>query len=230
MTEDLISLWEGVAHGDEAAREQLLLKYFPLVELLAKRIARIAEWANVEDLVQDGFIGLMQAVSHFDHNRGTAFESFAKLYIRGAIFDSSDLTRDLARRQQEISSKVRRAEAELTKTLGRQPTIEEVAEQTNLKVEQIQNALDALGVAFARELPDDEEAVVAPPAPAAPPETAILAAEALSRLSERAALIVIYYYLEGQSAQEIADRLGLTTDNVTKIRQRAIRKLRKLLG
>ena len=83
---------------------------------------------------------------------------------------------------------------------------------------------------FAGELPPAEDGSAATRIAAPAPEATILVQEALAHLSEREALIIIAYYLEDQSPQEIADRLGLTASNVTKIRQRAIRKLRKLLG
>ncbi len=85
-----------------------------------------------------------------------------------------------------------------------------------------------MGIAFAGALPDSEDH----PShliEAALPETTLLVRDALSQLSEREALILSYYYLEEQSPQEIAERLELTVSNVTKIRQRAIIKLRKRL-
>jgi RNA polymerase sigma factor (sigma-70 family) len=180
-------------------------------------------------LTQDGVIGLMKAMTRFDPSRGVPFPIFAKPYIRGAIFDSSELTRDLARRQQEINGKVRHAEAELTKTLHRNPTIEEVAEKTELTIEQIKNAIDAMCVAFAGALPDAEDLPVASWVESAQADAKILVQEAVSQLDEREALVIIYYYLEGRSPQEIAERLGLTASNVTKIRQRALVKLRRFL-
>src|SRR5438309_1979254 len=121
MTGEELSLWERYARGDEAARKELLLSYLPLVEVLAKRIAR-STGANWEDLRQDGAIGLIKAISRFDLGQGVPFRAFAKHYIRGAIFDSSELTRDLARRQEEILRKFKQTEDELIQTLQRNPT------------------------------------------------------------------------------------------------------------
>jgi RNA polymerase sigma factor (sigma-70 family) len=230
MTGDELSLWERYGRGDEAARKELLLSYLPLVEILAKRIARSAGWTNREDLKQDGVIGLMKAVTKFDPSRGVAFKTFAKSYIIGAILDSSELTRELSRRQDETRRRVRRAEAELTTTLQRNPTIEEVAAKTGLVIEQIENAIDAMGIAFAGALPDAEDCSDIYRLEAAQTEATILVQDAISQLNEREARIIIYYYLEDQSSREIADRLGLTASNVTKIRQRALHKLRELLG
>lgn len=229
MPENEFDLWERYGQKDETVRKDLILFYLPLVDEWAKRISKTASWANWKDLRQDGVMGLMKAIERFDPARGVAFKYFASRYIRGAIFDSADLTRDLTRQQEEIYRKIKSAEDELTKTLQRNPTIEEVAEKTEFTVEQIRNAIDAMGIAFAGAFPDSEEYSATNPFGAAQPETTVLVQDAISQLSEREAAIVIYYYLEDQSAQEIAERLGLTASNVTKIRQRAITKLRNLL-
>jgi len=228
MTKIELDLWKGFSQRDEAARKELILFYLPLVDEWAKRISKAASWANWKDLRQDGVMGLMKAIERFDPNRGAEFKYFARPYIRGAIFDGSELTRDMARQQEEICRKIKRVEAELIKRLQRNPTIEEVAEKTGITVEKIRNANDAMGIAFAGAFPDSEDHS-SHLIKAAQPETTILVRDALSQLNEREALVLSYYYLDEQSPQEIAERLGLTVSNVTKIRQRAIIKLRKRL-
>lgn len=228
MTEDERSLWERYGHGDEGARKELILFYLPLVDLQAKRIARITG-ANWQDLRQDGAIGLINAIARFDQGRGVPFRAFAKPYIRGAIYDSSELTRDMARRQDEIYRQVRQAEAELTQTLQHNPTIEEVAAKTGLSVEQIGNAIDARGVAFAGALPDAEDPPASSMVESPRPERTIFLLEALAHLRPREQEIIRLYYWEDQPHEEIARQFGLTVSNITKIRQRAIGKLRQLL-
>lgn len=222
MIEDGLDLWD----RHETARKELILFYLPLVDLLAKRIAR-STGTNWEDLRQDGTIGLIKAIGRFDPSQGVPFKAFAKPYIRGAIFDSHELTRDLARRQEEICRKIRRIEDDLTKALQRNPTIEEVAEKTELTIEQIQNAIDARGVAYAGEFPDAEDIQTSHLIEIPQPERTIFVLEALSHLSEREKEIICLYYWEDQPPEEIGQKFGLTASNVTKIRQRAIKKLRK---
>jgi RNA polymerase sigma factor (sigma-70 family) len=225
MTEDERSLWE----HRETARKELILFYVPLVKLLAKRIAWSADWTNLEDLVQDGVIGLIKAIEKFDPDQGTPFIAFAKHYIRGAIFDGSELTRDMPRQPEEIYRKIRRAEDELTKQLQRHPTIEEVVEHTGLTVEKIQNALDAMSLAFAGELPDTDDSTASSSVQPADQERVAMIHDALSHLSKSEPEIIHLYYWEDLPDKEIAARLGLTVSNVTKIRQRALDKLRKRL-
>ena len=82
-------LWDRYkASGDEAAREALILHYSPLVKFVAGRLAaRLASYVEVEDLVQDGIFGLIDAIEKFDIGRGIKFETYAFNRIRGAIID-----------------------------------------------------------------------------------------------------------------------------------------------
>jgi RNA polymerase sigma factor (sigma-70 family) len=228
MSEDEIKLWERHRHRDEAAPKELILFYLPLVDILAKRIAR-STGANWEDLRQDGVIGLIKAVARFDPFRGVPFRAFAKQHIRGAIFDSLELTRDVTRRQEEIYRRVRQTEDEMTQTLQRNPTIEEVAEKTKLTIDQIRNAIDARGVAFAGPLPDAGDPAASHMFETPRPERTMFLLEALAHLKEREQEIIRLYYWDDQPIEEIAQRVRLTASNVTKIRQRAIVKLRKRL-
>lgn len=227
MIEDELKLWQRLGQGDEAARKELILFYLPLADLLAKRIARITG-ANREDLRQEGALGLIKAIARFDLGKGVPFTAFARPYIYGAIFDSSEITRDMARRQDEIYRKVRQTEEELTKTLQRNPTIEEVAEKAELTVEQIRNAIDARGVAFAGAFPDAQDLL--PRTTEAPqPERTISLLQALAHLHPREQKIISLYYWEDLPHEQIARKLGLTLSNSIKIRQRALDKLRKRL-
>lgn len=228
MTEDELILWERYGQRDETAQKELILFYLPLVDLLAKRIARNtgAYW---EDLRQDGALGLIKAIARFDPGQGTPFIAFARHYIRGAIFDSSELTHATARRQDEIYRKIRQTEEALTQTLQRNPTIEEVAKKAGLSSEQIHNAIDARGVAFAGALPDAEDPPAARLIESPQSERQIFLLEALAHLRPREQEIIRLYYWEDQPHEEIAGKLGLTVSNVTKIRQRAVGKLREVL-
>jgi RNA polymerase sigma factor (sigma-70 family) len=223
MTEDELNLWR---EHDES-RKRLILYYLPLVDRMAKAIARSAGLADWEDLRQDGTIGLMKAIARFDIDRGVPFGAFARKYIRGAIFESSELTRDLARRQDEIYRSIKAADSQLTKTLHRNPTIEEIAEQTDLTIEQIQNALDARGIAFAEGMPDDEDIVASKKIASPQIDKTILLDEALSRLTVIEQQIVRLHYLEDQSHEKIAEKLEIIPAEVMQIRQRAIDKVAK---
>jgi DNA-directed RNA polymerase specialized sigma subunit len=136
----------------------------------------------------------------------------------------------MPRRPEEVHREIRRAESRLTKRLQRNPTLEEVAQETGLTPGQIRNALDAMGLAFAEELPDAEDPPASPADEAANRERAVIIEEAISRLPERQQEVIALYYWDGLTDKEIAARLRLSVSNATKTRQRAIEKLREQLG
>lgn len=227
MNSDELSLWTRCRDGDETARNELILLFRPLAVFWARRISMIAGWTNPEDLTQIAVIGLMKAIEGFDPSHGAKFKAFARGFIRGAIFDSSEFTRDLARRQREIYRRIRHAEEQLAQELQRVPTIEEVAERTGFAIQQMLNAIDAVGVASAREHP--EGALASRLSETQQPDRTIILMEALSQLSEREQCIIDLFYWQDYPHEQIAQMLGLTPSNVIKIRQRAITRLGKLL-
>jgi RNA polymerase sigma factor (sigma-70 family) len=227
MKEDEISLWKRYRLGDEKAFEELICFYLYLVKLWVNRVSRYARWANREDLMQDGIIGLIKAVERFDSDRGFEFSTYAQYLIREAIFDSPELTRGLPRLQYENIRKIRDAIEEVTQGEERMMAIEEVAERTGLTTRQVENALEAMYIAFAGGLPDTEELSRISGELVAGQERMALIRSAISQLEEKEETILIRYYIDGRSHQEIAKELGLGESNVSKIRQRTLGKLRK---
>jgi RNA polymerase sigma factor (sigma-70 family) len=249
-------MWERYRKGDQQARDELILYHLPLVRLLVSRISRNTGWASREDLMEEGVIGLVRAVERFDPNRGVKFQAFARRYIMGAVYDSPEMTRMVPRRQDENLRKVRLAHDELLKSLNRKPTLEEVAQKSRLTTTQVKNALDAGAIAFPSEhlslevegsregferLQDLFESGKLSNVSgveirdirwdATHPDyvRTLLVKEALAKLSEREALILTDSYWSGRSDQEISEQLGLSETALTRIRQRAIRKLRSLM-
>jgi hypothetical protein len=96
MTEVELSLWERYGQHEKKAQTELILRYLPLVDLWAKRIAKSAG-ARWEELRHDGVIGLVKAIARFDPCQGVPFSAFAKHYISEAIFNSPRLSRDMDR-------------------------------------------------------------------------------------------------------------------------------------
>lgn len=249
MTEEELNLWRRCREGDEAAREELVLMHMGLVKFWAGRIHKRVSWVDHEDLMSAGTLGLWKAVNKFDYNRGLEFSTLARLYIRGEIFASPEITRDLSRRQYENYRKIRSAHDQMAERLGRKPTLDEIAEETGLTVEQVEDAINAWHIAFAAGFVDDEgdshsnsepdERSQAYPAvmrsqegwdePWEKVNDAIRIQYALLRLPETERLVLTLYYWEGKTDSEIARILGLTLGSARQIRIRALEKLRGML-
>jgi RNA polymerase sigma factor (sigma-70 family) len=234
MTEDELNLWRRYRQADEAAYEELVLHYLPLVSFWVKEISKKAWWATREDLTQDGIIGLIKAVKKFDPDKGVKFTTYARHYIRGAIYDSPELTRNMPRSQDENSREVRKAHDRLMQKLEREPTIEEIAEEipdeAKITVEEIGEALAAMSIAFPEGLTGPIESAQANTDTIKRQEEIILIQDALSRLSERESLILIHHCWGDQTFSAIGKKLGLEEAAVSKIYQRAIIKLKELYG
>lgn len=223
--EDELKMWERY----ETARKDLIVFYLPVVDRLAKAIARSMRRVNWEDLRQDGAIGLIKAITNFHFDRGVPFRAYATKYIRGAIFDSPELTRDMSRQDEAIYRKVRRAEDSLTKTLGRNPTPEEIAEKTKLTIEQIRNAFAARGLANPEEFTDDQDfRSSGGGTDSSRRDSRILLEEVLAHLPEPDKTIIRLHYFEDLSPEKIAEKLLIIPTEVTLIRRRAIDKVAKI--
>jgi len=128
--DDTASLWERYTrHGDRNAREELILRYTPLVKYVVGRLAiGLPAAMDREDLINCGVIGLIEAVDRFQPARGVKFESYAIARIRGQVLDTlrqlDVLPRSAHRQAREIESAI----AELSQLFGRIPEDSEVAD------------------------------------------------------------------------------------------------------
>src|SRR5262245_44115111 len=146
--EEIAGLWEAYrASSDSGALEGLVVHYQRLVKYVVDRLAITRPVIlDVEDLVSYGNIGLLEAIDRYDAARGVKFETFAIRRIRGTIVDQLRaldwLPRSARRRVKEIQS----AAAELTGSLGRIPSDEEVANFCSLNQKRYQRATAAAAI------------------------------------------------------------------------------------
>ena len=129
------------ANRDPALREALAERYLPLVRSLARRYAHGSE--PMDDLVQVGSIGLLNAIERYDPENGTAFSSFAVPTILGEIkrhFRDRTWSVRVPRSLQELAGRVRVTEVDLEAKLGRSPTAAELAAELGTDVEELLNA------------------------------------------------------------------------------------------
>ena len=234
MTVDELDLWKRYHRGDETAYEELVLYYLPLVSFWVKEISRKAWWANKEDLTQDGIIGLIEAIKNFDTVRDIKFTTYARYYIRGGIYKSPELTRNMPRAQYKNYRRVKKAHDRLMQKLEREPTVNEIAEEIpendKLTIEEIEDALAAMRIAFLEGLTDSVEAAQPSVDTIRSRENILRIQDALSNLSERESSILTRRCWAGQTYSEIGEKLGLKEDTVNKIYHRAIIKLKELYG
>ena len=220
--------------GNRAAREQLLVELMPLVRSLAGRYAGRGE--PLEDLVQVGALGLIKAVDRFDVARGVEFTSYGVPTIVGEIrrhFRDRAWAMHVPRRVKELSVRLSRVLDELTTSLGRSPTIAELAEFTAVEEEDVIDALDAAHAFSTRSLDVPlsggdqlmERLAGADPGYDGVEDRWLLAA-GLDALDSRARKIVELRFFEEKTQSQIAAELGISQMHVSRLLRSALVAMR----
>jgi len=138
MTEkELALLWQRYkAQDDQDARNLLIERYLSLVRYTAQRLFdRLPNVVELDDLIQDGLFGLMDALKSFDQSRGIKFETYCTTRIYGSILDRIRELDWVPRLVRSNASKLERARQELEMELGRNPTDDEISAKLGLDME-----------------------------------------------------------------------------------------------
>jgi len=234
------ALFERLQGGDERARETLIERFLPLARQLARRYQRANE--PLDDLIQVASIGLVKAVDRFDPARGVAFSSYAVPTILGELkryFRDSGWALHVPRGTQERAMQVDRAVKELSGRLGRSPSVAEVAEHTDSSVEDVLGAMEASmayeavslesdrggsepgGESYADSIGSEDERFELV-------EYGASIAPALKTLSQRDRLILHLRFVEDLTQSQIADRIGVSQMQVSRLIRRSLARLREL--
>jgi RNA polymerase sigma factor FliA len=245
MTQAEMAYTTSAADVDD--RNALVMQELSQVYYIASRIReRLPQHVELEDLVNAGVIGLMEASRSFDSSKNAQFKTFAKFRIRGAILDhlrESDWgSRYLRKRGREIAEATTRLEGKL----GRHPTDTEVAQEMHLEVDHLRKIvaqIDGLHVsgqqvAVSSDRSESLDVIESAPNLDDPDpfdlclqgEVKAHLAEAISKLTEREQLILSLYYREELTMKEIAEVVGVALSRVSQIRQATMSKLRESLA
>ena len=233
--------------GDKEAFEALVSANLRLVVSIAKKYAQPNRGIYIQDLIQEGNIGLMHAAEKYDPKRGTRFSTYSTWWIRQAITRSiSDISRTIRIpvHMVEIINKINKVKLQLTQELNYEPTAEEISERmggkmTPEKVLEIQR-LTMVPVSFEKPVGDDKEATLAEfiedKDALSPSDYTNLQAlkvetgKMLNTLDEREREIIRmrYGFYEGKiyTLEEIGKMFKITRERVRQIEARAIRKMK----
>lgn len=222
-------------------------RHLSLVRSIASRvIARLPRSFDLDDLVGAGVLGLLDAAKQFDPSKGVPFARYAEIRIRGAILDelrAGDQTPRSSRRQ---AGEVAEIVHDLSTSLGRTPSPDEVADALGIPVDhyldRVARIRPVVIVGFDDLLrPGTEDHVdrsrhlLDPDAPdpaaqAEARERAVRMGQAVEQLTPRQRMVVTFHYVEGMSFREIADFLEVTEGRISQLHTASVARLKRLIA
>lgn len=219
--------------NDQDARDLIVQKNMRLVWSVVQRF--LNRGYEADDLFQIGCIGLLKSVDKFDLSYDVKFSTYAVPMIIGEIqrYIRDDGTVKVSRSLKEIGNKVRRAKDELTKNLGRIPTINELSDHLGIPVEDIILAQEASRtpssihdtvyendgdpITLLDQIDDGDEGKWF---------DQIALKEAINKLDERERLIVYLRYYKDQTQSEVAERLGISQVQVSRLEKKILAEMK----
>jgi RNA polymerase primary sigma factor len=236
-----IELAQRIERGDLHAKELLVNSNLRLVASNARRYQN--QGLPLADLVQEGMLGLIRASEKFDWRKGFRFSTYATLWIRQAIqrgLENSGRTIRLPVHVAQRSRKVGRVERELSVRLGREPTLAELAEETGLPVDQVEEVRHqrAALVSLDQQVGEDGDTALGDLLPSdqeVPEETAWdnererIVHRAIAQLPDTERTVLTLRFGTGreepQTLTAIGKRLGFSAERASQLEQRALKKL-----
>jgi RNA polymerase primary sigma factor len=239
-----VELAKLIERGDAYAKQRMIQSNLRLVVSIAKHYRN--QGLPFLDLIQEGTLGLIRATEKFDWRRGFKFSTYATWWIRQAVARAlADKARTIRMPVHIVErlQKLNRAERNLWAALGREPTLEEVAAEANLPLQQAIEVRAAARASASLDAPvsDGEDALLGDfvagegPSPEELVESSLrsqVLADALRSLPDRSRAVVVLRYGLGdadpKTLEEIGRRLGLTRERVRQIEVEALKRLSTL--
>ena len=229
----------------KADKNQILLQHAPLVKRLAYQLkARLPPSVEVDDLIQAGMMGLLDAVNRYEETHGAQFETYAVQRIRGAMLDELRGMDWLPRNLRQDMRKIETAMSDLQQQLGRPPTETEIARHLKMPLTEYQEKLSEGGghqIVYYEDYQDDnderdnflERYLVdenGDPLSGLMEESfrhALI--EAIDSLPEREKILMGLYYEQEMNLKEIGAVMGVSESRVSQLHSQAISRIRATL-
>jgi RNA polymerase sporulation-specific sigma factor len=232
MKEDTYRLIKEAQSGNEAAREQLIEQNTGLVKNIALKFTGTGY--EFEDLLQIGFIGLLKAVDRFNTEYDVMFSTYAVPMILGEIkrYLRDDGRVKVSRQIKQEVRNMKKACDEFSHIHGRSPKLSELAEQMEISVEELlrlMEASDAMNIPESLNDPERTETMVDSEYRESEERRIdmIYLKSAIGKLAERERQVIILRYFRDMTQQQIADRLGISQVQVSRIEKKVLLNLRK---
>jgi RNA polymerase sigma factor for flagellar operon FliA len=231
--------------GQSLSREEIIHKFLPLVKYVAGKISiSLPAHVEINDLVNEGILGLIDAISKYDDSRGVKFETYATTRIGGAILDALRAMDWVPRAVRQKSRELERCFTELEHKFGRAPNDREVAKAMGITRDDYHTLLLKIRgssiLSLEEFLPNDKGHEVAlldtlrdsGPDPTISVESAelkVALAGAVDALPPQERIVISLYYFEGLTLKDIKSVLNVSESRVSQIHAQAVIRLRAKL-
>ena len=221
--------------GDIEARDKLIRENAPLVKSIVKRF--LNRGVDYDDLFQVGTIGLLKAISGFDASFDVKFSTYAVPMICGEIkrFVRDNNTVKMPRSLKELQQKIRYARQKLSLSLSREPGAMEIAKEIGADIEDVLYALESMQAPSSLDEPvyDESEStlkdIIADKRDKASLIDKLSLYQCLDQLEEREKKIILLRYFKDMTQTKIADIMGISQVQISRIESKVIDKLRRKL-
>jgi len=223
---------------------ELIESNLPLVKHIVFQVAvHFPRHVDRDELARAGALGLVEAARRYDAGRGVPFERFAAQRIRGAILDAVRAADWAPRSVRNLARKLENAEQRLATELGRVPSLDEMSDALGMTRAELNRLRDrmfrSVVLALEHETADDvekdltlvdvlvDEHSVEPSAELETRELHGYLRDAISLLPERHRLVIVGYFLEGKTSQQLADFLDVTESRISQLRSESLLMLKE---
>lgn len=222
--------------------EDVILKYAPLIKYIASRIAaRLPMHVDVQDMINSGVLGLMDAIEKFDPDKGVKFETYAEYRIKGSILDSLRAMDWVPRSVRKVATMLENTCIDLEKKHGRPATDDEVAAAMNIGVEKLHKIVNRVSnvsmISIERDSKHDNsrhsllDRLIPEDSRNAydkldSEELREVLGECIEKLPEKEKTVIALYYYKEMTMKEIGKVLKLTESRVSQIHTKAVYRLR----
>ncbi|MCC5951505.1 MAG: FliA/WhiG family RNA polymerase sigma factor [Acidimicrobiia bacterium] len=222
----------------------MIEQHLPLVKHVVFQVAvHFPRHVDREELAHAGALGLVEAARRYDADRGVPFERFAAQRIRGAILDAVRAADWAPRSVRNLSRRLEAAEQQLASELGRVPSIDEMAEALDMTPDDLRRiqarVFRSVVLALEHEVYDSTEddltlvdvladrATLEPLEELEARELHSYLRDAVGLLPERHRFVVVGYFLEGRTSQDLARFLGVTESRISQLRSEGLAMLKE---
>ena len=230
-----------MSRKSKKTNDALIMKYAPLIKYIATRIAaRLPMHIEIQDLINSGVLGLMDAIQKFDPAKEVKFETYAEYRIKGSILDSLRALDWVPRSVRKVATMLENTYADLEKKLGRPAQDEEVAEAMDVDVDKLHKLMSRVSHVSMVSLERDSrnstqtsllDRLISPGDVTGfekldTEELRDVLAESIERLPEKEQTVVALYYYDEMTMKQIGKVLNLTESRVSQIHTKAVLRLR----